>query len=49
LTIAIGWDYYKNLTEEDFRENFDIDSMFDSYKFQVVDDDHDLFFYGFKK
>ena len=49
LTIAIGWDYYKNLTEQDFRDNFDIDSMFDSYKFRVVDDDHDLFFYGFKK
>ena len=49
LTIAIGWDYYKNLTEQDFREHFDIDSMFDSYEFKVVDDDHDLFFYGFKK
>jgi SAM-dependent methyltransferase len=51
LTIAKGWEYYKNLTEEDFREHFDIDNMFDSYKFQVSDsgDSKDLFFYRFKK
>jgi SAM-dependent methyltransferase len=49
LTVAIGWEYYKNLTEDDFREHFDIDSMFSSYKFEVVDTEHDLFFYGFKR
>ena len=52
LTIAKGegWkDYYKNLTEEDFRENFNLDEMFSEYKFEVNDEVHDLYFYGIKK
>ena len=47
-TIGKGWDYYSNLTESDFRNKFDIDNMFQNYKFE----DNgllDLFFYGFKK
>lgn len=50
LTISKGWDYYKNLTEQDFTDNFDLDDMFSSYEFKVIHEPHhDLYFYGFKK
>lgn len=52
LTVAKGegWkNYYKNLTEQDFRENFNLDEMFSEYKFEIEDKVHDLYFYGFKK
>ena len=49
LTTNIGWDYYKNLTEEDFRNKLDIDNMFGIYKFGVGSAHKDLYFYGFKK
>lgn len=50
LTISKGWDYYKNLTEQDFTDNFDLGVMFSSYEFKVIHDPHhDLYFYGFKK
>jgi SAM-dependent methyltransferase len=49
LTIGIGWDYYKNLTEQDFREHIDIDSIFSDYKFEVGATHPDLYFYGIKK
>jgi len=49
LTIGIGWDYYKNLTEQDFRDNFNIDEMFSEYKFEVGTSHPDLYFYGVKK
>ena len=42
-------DYYKNLTEQDFVENFDIDNMFSVYEFAVGDATKDLYFYGVKK
>lgn len=48
LTIAKGWEYYKNLTEQDFMDNFDIKDMFHTYKFET-NDFPELFFYGFKK
>jgi SAM-dependent methyltransferase len=48
LTVGKGWEYYKNLTEEDFRTNFDMDSMFHTYKFET-NDTPELFFQGFKK
>ena len=45
------WDneYYKNLTEEDIRECFDIDANFSNYEFSVDNNHHDLYFWGFKK
>lgn len=49
LTIGKGWDYYKNLTEQDFRDNMDIDSMFSNYKFTVGSPHPDLYFWGIKK
>ncbi len=48
LTIAKGWEYYKNLTEQDFRDNFDIDNMFHTYKFET-NTTPEVFFYGFKR
>jgi SAM-dependent methyltransferase len=53
LTIKYGWNYYKNLTEKDYRDNFNLDEMFSSYKFEEYRDDpsttYDIYFYGFKK
>lgn len=48
LTIGKGWDYYKNLTENDFRDSFNIDDMFSEYKFEVGTTHADLYFYGIK-
>lgn len=48
LTIKNGWDYYKNLTEIDFRENFKIDEMFSEYKFELGTTHKDLYFHGIK-
>ena len=49
LTLAKGWNYYRNLTEQDFRESFDLDAMFSFYKFSVDSNVHDLYFHGIKK
>jgi hypothetical protein len=45
----VEWDYYKNLTEADFREKFDLDRMFSEYEFSVNGQTKDLYFYGVKK
>lgn len=42
-------DYYKNLTEEDFRKEFDFDSMFSKYQFSECKRPEDLYFWGLKK
>ena len=49
LTVNIGWEYYKNLTEEDFREHFDFDEIFSEHHFSVNEQSHDLYFAGKKK
>lgn len=41
-------DYYRNLTEEDFREEFEFDSMFKKHVFFINPLSHDLYFYGVK-
>lgn len=41
-------DYYKNLTEQDFVDEFDLDSMFSTYEFGVGEATRDLYFYGVK-
>lgn len=46
LTVPL-WDYYRNLTEDDFREAFDLDSMFRDYWFEVDWSSCDLYFAGF--
>jgi len=52
LTVTKGWEYYKNLTEQDFRKHIfymDIDKMFSEYEFIVGAPHPDLYFYGIKK
>lgn len=49
LTIKKGWDYYKNLTENDFRLNFKFDDVFKDYEFSCDMEAYDLYFWGIKK
>jgi len=45
LTVPL-WDYYRNLTPNDFRETFDLDSMFSKYRFEINTMSADLYFVG---
>jgi len=49
FTINAGWDYYKNLSEDDFNENIDMDDIFSEYLFEYNPAVCDLYFYGIKK
>jgi len=49
LTVGKGWDYYCNLTEDDFHEEFELNSMFSDYCFSVNASSHDLYFWGLVK
>lgn len=49
LSSGIYANYYRNLTEKDFRSQFDIDDMFSEYAFAVNDFSCDLYFYGIKR
>ena len=40
--------YYKNLTKEDFNNEFDLGGMFKMYFFDVNVNSHDLYFWGIK-
>jgi SAM-dependent methyltransferase len=46
LTVQLGWDYYKNLNENNFRSKLNFDSYFSEYHFEVNDESHDLYFWG---
>lgn len=48
-TSAIDWNYYRNLSEQDFRDQFDLDSLFSQYKFYTSWSSHDLYFWGIVK
>lgn len=41
-------DYYKNLTERDFFEGFDLERRFFRHEFRVNEASHDLYFWGQK-
>ena len=47
LTVEAGWDYYQNLTQEDF-EILPIDMLFTRYEFTVDKQACDLYFYGWR-
>jgi SAM-dependent methyltransferase len=47
-TQAEGIDYYRNLTEEDFRE-LPLDEMFSSYRFWYLKTSFDLYFAGIRR
>lgn len=50
LTIAKGWgEYYKNLSEEDFRGIFDPEEHFSRSLFSTNNVIFDLYFYGVKR
>jgi hypothetical protein len=42
-------DYYMNLTELDFKKDFDFDAMFSKYCFGTNERPEDLYFWGLKK
>jgi hypothetical protein len=42
----LEWDYYRNLTEGDIRDQFDLDRLFTEYEIFVDDRHHDLCFAG---
>jgi len=48
LTVALGWDYYHNLTEVDFRHAFDLNWLFSDYEFSVNHSSSDLYFWGIR-
>jgi SAM-dependent methyltransferase len=49
LTIGLGWNYYLNLTAEDFFAHFDMNNLFEKFDFIHNISSHDLYFYGVKK
>lgn len=48
-TQFAGFDYYRNLTEEDFKSNFLLDEHFSYYRFFRCPFPQDLYFIGIKK
>jgi len=46
LTVSLGWDYYRNLTAQDFTAELDLDSMFSEWNFMTNNSSHDLYFFG---
>lgn len=48
LTIAKGWTYYQNLTEDDIRSCCALDQLFSFYCFDLNLHVSDLYFYGIK-
>ena len=47
-TVQIGWNHYKNLTEDDIRKICDLDNLFYFYYFLTNTKSCDLYFYGIK-
>lgn len=47
-TQALNWDYYQNLTEEDFNERLNFHNLFKKYFFIANQHSHDLYFLGVK-
>jgi SAM-dependent methyltransferase len=48
LTIAKDWNYYMNLTEQDFLERLSLDTLFEKWQFSGNDVSCDLYFEGIK-
>jgi SAM-dependent methyltransferase len=46
---SVGWDYYHNLTEKDFRNAIQFEELFDSYFFLTNDQSFDLYFFGVRR
>lgn len=41
-------DYYRNITVQDFEDNFQISVMFKEFEFEINHNSHDLYFWGIK-
>lgn len=46
LTVQIGWEYYRNLIEEDFTSRINFKNYFREYHWEVNHENHDLYFWG---
>ena len=46
LTVDLGWDYYKNLTERDVRRHIPLKNWFDDFIFISSAEHYDLYFVG---
>jgi hypothetical protein len=46
--FTLEWDYYKNLNEQDFKNEFNLDLMFSEYEFSYNANSCDLYFWGVK-
>jgi len=49
LTIGKGWEYYKNLIEDDFNNIINASDIFASHNYSVNPASQDLYFWGIKK
>ena len=49
FTVAHGWNYYRNLTEADFEDRFDLGQWFSDRAFIVSAESFDLYFVGILK
>ena len=47
--LTLDWNYYKNLTENDFTKRLNLSDLFSKFKFDVDQEAYDLRFYGIKK
>jgi SAM-dependent methyltransferase len=48
LTVDLGWDYYKNLTRQNFEKNINMQESFSAHHFQTNWNSFDLVFIGIK-
>jgi SAM-dependent methyltransferase len=49
LTDKLGWDYYRNLTESNFKRRLKLDGLFSTFRFWTNWLSFDLYFCGIKK
>jgi len=49
LTVALGWDYYRNITAEDFMRASNLPGWFQTYHFYVCPATFDLYFFGIRR
>ena len=47
--FTLDWDYYKNLTQQDFEDKLYLKDMFSEYEFSYNPQAQDLYFWGIKR
>jgi SAM-dependent methyltransferase len=47
--LTLDWDYYRNLTADDFENTFDLETMFTQHAFEYNPASCDLYFWGIKR